>query len=50
MFAEAPGLYTWIGSAIIIASALFIAHRESRAREVGRPTVEPAKTSRTTGD
>jgi drug/metabolite transporter (DMT)-like permease len=50
MFAEAPGLYTWIGSAIIIASALYIAHRESRARQVGRPTVEPAKTSRTTGD
>jgi drug/metabolite transporter (DMT)-like permease len=48
MFAEAPGLYTWIGSAIIIASALYIAHREGRARRTGRPTVEAAQTSRTT--
>ena len=48
MFAEAPGFYTWVGSAIIIASALYIAHREGRAREVGRKTVEPAQTSRTT--
>lgn len=48
MFAEAPGLYTWIGSAIIIASALYIAHREGRARQSGRPTVEAAQTTRTT--
>lgn len=48
MFAEAPGLYTWIGSGVIIASALFIAHRESKARETGRPTVEAARTTRTT--
>lgn len=48
MFAEAPGLYTWIGSGIIIASALFIAHRESKARRTGRPTVEAAQTTRTT--
>jgi drug/metabolite transporter (DMT)-like permease len=47
MFAETPGLYTWIGSAIIIASALFIAHRESKARQTGRPTVEAAHTTRT---
>lgn len=33
MFAEAPGLYTWIGSAIIVGAALFIAHREGKARQ-----------------
>src|SRR3546814_18085212 len=43
MFAEKPGLYTWIGSAIIIASALYIAHRERRVRQTGRSPVEPAK-------
>jgi drug/metabolite transporter (DMT)-like permease len=48
MFAETPGLYTWIGSAIIIASALFIAHREGRARRTGRETAEVARTTRTT--
>lgn len=47
MFAEAPGLYTWIGSAIIVGAALFIAHREGKARQTGRPTIEPAKASRT---
>lgn len=47
MFGETPGFYTWIGSAIIIASALFIAHREARARKVGRATVAAAATSRT---
>ena len=48
IFAEAPGLYTWIGSGIIIASALFIAHRESKVRQTGRSTVEAAQTTRTT--
>lgn len=48
MFGEAPGFYTWIGSGIIIASALFIAHREGKVRQTGRDTVEAARTTRTT--
>lgn len=45
MFAEAPGLFTWIGSLIIIGSALYIARRESMARATGRRTVEASRTS-----
>ncbi len=32
LFAEEPALTTWIGGAIIVASATYIAHRESRLR------------------
>ena len=36
-FGEVPGLWTWIGGAVIAASAIYIAHREAQvARE--RPT------------
>lgn len=36
-FGEVPGLWTWVGGAVIAASAIYIAHREARvARE--RPT------------
>ena len=48
LFAEAPGLYTWVGSAIIVGAALFIAHREGKARQTGRPTVEAAQSGPTT--
>jgi len=30
VFGEAPDLWTWIGGAVIVASATYIAHRESR--------------------
>ena len=32
LFGEVPDAWTWIGGAIIIASATYIAHREARAR------------------
>jgi drug/metabolite transporter (DMT)-like permease len=31
-FAEKPDLYTWIGGAVIFASALYIAYRERAAQ------------------
>lgn len=37
-FAEEPEVWTWIGGAIIVGSATYIAHRESRGR-VRRPRV-----------
>ena len=43
MFAEIPDRFTVLGACIIICSGLYIAHRESRVRQTGRPTVEPAK-------
>ena len=36
VFAEVPEATTWIGSAIIVASATYIAHREAVARRSGR--------------
>jgi drug/metabolite transporter (DMT)-like permease len=35
-FGEFPGLYTWIGAALIMASALYIARREAQLRKRGR--------------
>lgn len=32
-FGELPTVYTWIGAAIIVASAIYIAHRESTLRQ-----------------
>ena len=32
LFAEVPDAWTWIGGAIIVASATYIAHREARAQ------------------
>ena len=32
VFGEQPDTWTWVGAAIIIASGLYIAHREARAR------------------
>ena len=31
-FAERPDLWTWIGAAIILASSVYITHREARAQ------------------
>jgi drug/metabolite transporter (DMT)-like permease len=36
VFAEVPGAWTWIGSAVIVASATYIAHREASARRRGK--------------
>ena len=33
MFAEAPDLWTWVGGAVIAASAIYIAHRETIERK-----------------
>ncbi len=32
-FGELPTAYTWVGAAIIVASAIYIAHREARLRQ-----------------
>lgn len=45
LFAEAPGIWTYIGSVVIIASALYIARREALARERGRRTVQPTQSN-----
>lgn len=39
VFGEQPVLWTWIGGAIIVASATYIAHRETRQRK--SPALEP---------
>lgn len=31
-FAELPDMWTWVGAAVIVASAVYIAHREARLR------------------
>jgi len=41
VFGEQPVLWTWIGGAIIVASATYIAHRETRGRKV--PAPQPAE-------
>ena len=33
-FAEVPGLWTWIGAAIIFSSTVYITHREARVKRV----------------
>jgi len=45
-FAEVPGLYTWIGGAMIFAATAFIAWRERAAAVGGKPQVEPEKAPR----
>ena len=35
-FGEVPDLWTWVGGAIIVAAATYIAHRESVVRRQGR--------------
>jgi len=32
IFAEVPEIWTWIGSAVIVGSTTYIAHRERKAR------------------
>ena len=41
-FGEIPGLYTWLGGAVIFSSTMYIAYREqSRARPVSTPLQTP---------
>ena len=39
-FGEVPGMWVWVGGAVIAASSIYIAQRESRAK--GTPTVSAA--------
>jgi drug/metabolite transporter (DMT)-like permease len=36
VFAERPDVWVWIGGAVIVGSATFIAHREALARRLRR--------------
>jgi drug/metabolite transporter (DMT)-like permease len=45
VFAEIPGLWTWVGSAIIVGSVSYIAHRESVTRKQAKAKAEAAKQS-----
>jgi drug/metabolite transporter (DMT)-like permease len=53
-FGEVPGVWTWIGATVIVASAIYIVQRESKmprrqtsARAVGQPIQNaPSKTAR----
>ena len=36
MFGELIDMWTWIGAAIVLASASYIAHREAKVRREGR--------------
>jgi drug/metabolite transporter (DMT)-like permease len=40
-FKEWPDLWTWIGAAVIIASGLYIFHRERRLQKLARLDDEP---------
>lgn len=37
-FGEAPDVWTWVGGAVIVAAATYIAHREALARRARRQT------------
>jgi drug/metabolite transporter (DMT)-like permease len=41
VFAEIPGLWTWVGSAIIVGSVTYIAHREALVRKRTRAPKPP---------
>ena len=46
LFGDVPDLWTWVGAAVIAASAVYIAHRESRVaqeRQTHRPGSEAVK-------
>lgn len=47
LFSEVPEVWTWVGAAIIVSAAIYIARREALARERGRQTVTPAQSSST---
>ena len=36
IFGEIPDLWTWVGAAVIVASGLYAAHRETRAKRLAR--------------
>lgn len=38
-FGEAPDVWTWVGGAIILASSVYVAHREAQIRRAERPVV-----------
>lgn len=38
LFSEVPDLYTWIGAAVIVGSALFIGYREAQLRRISEPS------------
>lgn len=37
LFAEQPSMWTWVGAAIIVASNIYIVHREARLRRTSPP-------------
>jgi drug/metabolite transporter (DMT)-like permease len=41
VFGELPGLWTWVGGAVIFAATVYITQRESRARKSLRPNAGP---------
>ncbi len=41
VFGEQPDIWTWIGGGVIVASATYIAHRETMARRRSRAPVSP---------
>jgi drug/metabolite transporter (DMT)-like permease len=41
-FGEAPSLWTWIGGAVIVGSASYIAYRETRTKGHAEPKFEPS--------
>jgi drug/metabolite transporter (DMT)-like permease len=43
IFSEVPGPWTWVGSAIIVGSVSYIAHRESVIRKQARRKAESAR-------
>ena len=40
-FAEAPDLWTWVGAAVIVGSAIYIARREAQLRKPAAPRAAP---------
>ncbi|MDX1434751.1 MAG: DMT family transporter [Gammaproteobacteria bacterium] len=41
LFGENPEIWTWIGGAIVVGAATYIAHREARAARAKRPPAGP---------
>ena len=45
MFAESPDMWTWVGGAVIAASAIYIAHREAASRRKSEPAELQSETA-----
>ena len=43
LFGEVPDLWTWVGAAVIAASAIYIARREAKADATGRAAGESVR-------